>query len=184
MRQTCVQGTGCDTGVAKHERVDSADSLRAAVVFRHEVESLRERSLHLFFLKRGTRAPDRIGDFVGDKPPRLAEPRGGHDMRVNPLLGFLQVEFALDLPTLGLATRAAARISRSLRRGLFIDLDEAGRRFGEASVVGLECSQNTADRPVALSPPLQRGRDVAARFDDDRDDDVAEALALRLPRPG
>ena len=47
--------------------------------------------------------------------------------------------------------------------------------------MGLERPQNPADRPVAFGARLQRGRDVAARFDDDRNDDVVEALAGRLP---
>ena len=63
-------------------------------------------------------------------------------MRIDPLLGFLQVELALDMP--GLVSRATARASRSVLLDLFIDLDEASRRFSEAVIMGLERSQDPA----------------------------------------
>ena len=61
-------------------------------------------------------------------------------MRVDSVLGFLQVELAVDMPALGLVSRAAARAS--CLPDLFIDLDEASRRFSEAAIMGLECSQD------------------------------------------
>ena len=67
-------------------------------------------------------------------------------MRIDPLLGFLQVELALDMP--GLVSRAAARASRSVLLDLFIDLDEASRRFSEAVIMGLERS------PYGPSPTI------------------------------
>ena len=126
--QTALQ----QASVTEHERGDGTDPLRAAVIFRDEVESLRERSLQIFFLEHGAYAPDRIGDLVGDQLAGLTESRGSHDVRVNSLLGFYQVEFALDMLAFGLMNRAAARISWSVRFDLFIDLNEAGGRFGEA----------------------------------------------------
>ena len=61
-------------------------------------------------------------------------------MRIDPLLGFLQVELAVDMPALGLVSRAAARAS--YLPDWFIDVDEANRRFSEAAIMGLECSQD------------------------------------------
>ncbi len=64
-------------------------------------------------------------------------------MRVDSVLGFLQVELAVDMPALGLVSRAAARASCLL--DLFIDIDEASRRFSEMAIMGLECSQDPTD---------------------------------------
>ena len=94
----------------------------------------------MFFLEHGACAGDRIDDFVGDQLCRLARSGGGGDVRIDPLLGFLQVELALDMP--GLVSRATARASRSVLLDLFIDLDEASRRFSEAVIMGLERSQD------------------------------------------
>ncbi len=94
----------------------------------------------MFFLEHGACAGDRINDFAGDQLCRLAQSGGGGDVRIDPLLGFLQVELALDMPALGLVSRAAARAS--CLPDLFIDLDEASRRFSEAAIMGLECSQD------------------------------------------
>ena len=80
-------------------------------------------------------------------------------MRVNPLLGLLQVESALNILALRLANRAGAGISRNVRTGLFVHLDEGGWRFGEAPVMSLERSQDTADGTVTLGTPLQCARD-------------------------
>ena len=96
----------------------------------------------MFFLEHGACAGDRIDDFVDDQLCRLAQSGGGGDVRIDPLLGFLQVELALDMP--GLVSRATARASRSVLLDLFIDLDEASRRFSEAVIMGLERSQDPA----------------------------------------
>ena len=97
----------------------------ATIILRDEFESLCERGLPLFFLEHGACAGDRIDDFVGDQLCRLARSGGGGDVRIDPLLGFLQVELALDMP--GLVSRATARASRSVLLDLFIDIDEASR---------------------------------------------------------
>ena len=60
----------------------------------------------MFFLEHGACAGDRIDDFVGDQLSGLAQSGGGGDVRIDPLLGFLQVELALDMP--GLVFRATA----------------------------------------------------------------------------
>ena len=112
----------------------------ATIILRDEFESLCERGLPLFFLEHGACAGDRIDDFVGDQLCRLARSGGGGDVRIDPLLGFLQVELALDMP--GLVSRATARASRSVLLDLFIDLDEASRRFSEAVIMDLERSQD------------------------------------------
>ena len=112
----------------------------ATIILRDEFESLCERGLPLFFLEHGACAGDRIDDFVGDQLCRLARSGGGGDVRIDPLLGFLQVELALDMP--GLVSRATARASRSVLLDLFIDIDEASRRFSEAVIMGLERSQD------------------------------------------
>ncbi len=91
-------------------------------------------------LEHGACAGDRIYDFAGDQLCRLAQSGGGGDVRIDPLLGFLQVELALEMP--GLVRRAAARASRSVLLDLFIDLDEASRRFSESVIMGLERSQD------------------------------------------
>ena len=170
-----------EAGVADHERRDGANPLRAAVVLREEVEGRRERVLQVLFLEHGACAPDRVGDLVRDELAGPAESRSGGDMRVDSLFGLLQVEGALYPPALGFVRRAAARSPRSGPLRLLVDLDEIGGRFGEAAVMRLQRPQDPAHRPVALGAPLQRGRDVLARFDDDGNDDVAEALARRLP---
>ena len=112
----------------------------ATIILRDEFESLCERGLPLFFLEHGACAGERIDDFVGDQLSRLAQSGGGGDVRIDPLLGFLQVELAVDMPALSLVSRAAARAS--CLPDLFIDLDEASRRFSEAAIMGLECSQD------------------------------------------
>ena len=61
-------------GVAQHERRDRADALRAAVVFRHEVEGFGERILHRFFLEYSAGAPHCVSDLVGDDLTGPAEP--------------------------------------------------------------------------------------------------------------
>ena len=94
----------------------------------------------MFFLEHGACAGERIDDFDGDQLSRLAQYGGGGDVRIDPLLGFLQVELAVDMPALGLVSRAAARAS--YLPDWFIDVDEANRRFSEAAIMGLECSQD------------------------------------------
>ncbi len=47
--------------------------------------------------------------------------------------------------------------------------------------MGLKRPQHPAYGPVSLAPPFKRCRDIAFRLHDHRDDDVAEALARRLP---
>ena len=94
----------------------------------------------MFFLEHGDCAGDRNDDFDGDQLPRLAQYGGGGDVRIDPLLSCLQVELTVDMPALGLVSRAAARAS--CLPDLFIDVDEASRRFSEAAIMGLECSQD------------------------------------------
>ena len=113
----------------------------ATIILRDKFESLCERGFPLCFLEHGASTSDRIDDFVGDQLCRLAQSGGSGDVRINPLLDFLlQVELALDMPAL--VSRATARASRSVLLDLFIDLDEASRRFSEAVIMGLERSQD------------------------------------------
>ena len=121
-----------------------------------------------------------VRDLIGNDLSGPAESRGRHDMRVDALLGDLQVQFALDLLAVGFTHATATPLSRRLPRGLLVDPDETGWRLGEASVMGLERTQHAADGPVALGPALERIRNIAARFDNNGNDDVAEPLALRL----
>ena len=63
----------------------------------------------MFFMRHGACAgDDRIDDFVGDQLCRLAQSGGGGDVRIDPLLGFLQIELVLDMPALGVVSRATA----------------------------------------------------------------------------
>ena len=131
--QTTLQ----EARVAEHQCRNCTNSLCAAVILRDQIKSLRQWTLHLLVLKHGACATNGIGDFIGNKLARFAEPRGSRDVRVNALLGFLQIEFSLNLLALGLAYPSAARFSRCLRRSLFVHLDEVGGRFSKATVMGL-----------------------------------------------
>ena len=115
-------------------------TVKCAIILRDKFESLYERALQLFFLEHGDCAGDRTDGLDGDQLSRLAQYGGGGDVRIDPLLGFLQVELAVDMPALCFVSRAAARASGL--PDLFIDVDEASRRFSEAAIMGLECSQD------------------------------------------
>ena len=115
-------------------------TIKCAIIIGDKFESLCERALQLFFLEHGDCAGDRTDDFDGDQLSGLVQSGGGGNVRVDSVLGFLQVELAVDMPALGLVSRAAARAS--CLPDLFRDLDEASRRFSEAAIMGLECSQD------------------------------------------
>ena len=146
------QATLQQTRVAEHERRDGADTLRPTVMFGYQIERLRERTFHLFFLKHGACSPDRVRDLVCDDLAGPAEPGGGCHMRVDALFRLLQVQFKLVVPPVVPYFQSAPIVSRSLpKSGLLVYLDEARGRLGEASVMSLKSSQYAA--PLFGSPP-------------------------------
>ena len=139
--------------------------------------------LQVFFLEHGDCAGDRSDDFDGDQLPRLAQYGGGGDVRIDPLLGFLQIELAVDMPALCLVSRAAARAS--CLPDLFIDVDESSRRFSEAAIMGLECSKDPThvrDKTEAAyrrTDLFERRRDLMESWARFATSTAADILAVR-----
>ena len=133
-----------------------------------------------FVLQHRARRLDGVGDLVRDELAWLPEARGCRDVGVDPLLGFLEFEFALDMLAFRFYGSALSLVPGGSRGFLFVDLHERRRRLGEAPVVGLQRSEDAPDRLISVGPLHQRLGDVLSGFDDDRDNDVSEPLPWRF----